>query len=368
MEYSNARRYKFDEETKKEGMELTEVEKLQKAAELIESATGGKQQFDTLNGVPQIFADRPAGELAKHPHIDIRMTRRMAADKRYTVRFYAHLDMVGPGMDATALRALERELWAARMLLDALETQTFTPLKSELAQFAEWVDHREEQALTLEKNAVPIIGQLEDMERDPFNQWADIQIQRDRLLMRSCVEGLGLYAAALDPQSPKLAELRDLTEDLISYWGLDDGVGVIPMDNFLWSFDQRIHTAGTDIDTLLYRADTLNGLSLYTDEMSRTHGDEMKDYISAVNDLIQEIAAAWNDETPVHSDTSALIKETAQVETNIITQPSVENSKEKAASLEKPSVIEQIRAAQGMSKTSVKPKPERKQRNHAPER
>jgi hypothetical protein len=350
---------------------LKEVEKLQKAAELIESATGGKQRFDTVNGFPQIFVDRPAGELAKHPHIDIRMTRKLVTDERYTLRFYGHFDMVGPAMDAAALRALEQELWAARTLLDTLEKQTFTPSKSELTQFTEWVSHREEQALALGKNAAPVMGQLNDMERDLFNQWADIQTQYDRLLMRRCVEGLGLYAAqcaASDPQSPKLAEIRNLIEDLISYWSLDDGADAIPMENFLRSFDQRLHAAETDMDALLYRADTLGGLSLYMDEISGTHGDEMKDHISAVNDLIQEITAFWNDELPLHSDASAFIQETTQEEMNPVIHSDAESSKEETTSQEKPSVIEQIRAAQSMPKTPAKPKPEREEKNQTPER
>jgi hypothetical protein len=129
-------------------IKLTELEKLQTAAELIEMVTEGKQRFDTAHGFPYIFMDQPAGELEKHPNIAIRMIRELQADqKQYSIRFYAHFDMIGPAMDAAALRGLEQELGKTRTLLDTLEAQTFTLSMSELAQFAEWVERREEQTL-----------------------------------------------------------------------------------------------------------------------------------------------------------------------------------------------------------------------------
>jgi hypothetical protein len=171
---------------------LTELEKLQKAAELIEAMTDGKQLFGTINGTPQIFMDQGVEWHAEYPSIAIRMKRASTDNKQFTVSFHAHLDMIGPGMDAAAMRGLEKTVRKFRTLLDALEAQTFTPTRSELKltsikifhkresvilvssvrpqmrselsneheykQFAEWIERREEQTLEQQKDIGPTMG------------------------------------------------------------------------------------------------------------------------------------------------------------------------------------------------------------------
>jgi hypothetical protein len=138
---------------------LTELEKLQKAAELIETMTDGNQRFDTVNGTPQIFSERRMGARERYPSVTIRMTRApLAGGERYRVGFRAHLDTAGPGMDADALHGFAREIQKAQALLTALETQTFTPAKSDLAQFADRITRRETQETIQEESIGPVMG------------------------------------------------------------------------------------------------------------------------------------------------------------------------------------------------------------------
>jgi hypothetical protein len=142
---------------------LAELEKLQKAAELIEAMTDGKQLFGTADGMPQIFMDQGVEWQAEYPPLAIRMKRVPSADgKQFTFGFRAHLEMTGSGMDAAAMRGFEKAVRKFRVLLDTLETLSFTPTRSELEQFVEWIERREEQAkkqaLEQKKDTGPIMG------------------------------------------------------------------------------------------------------------------------------------------------------------------------------------------------------------------
>ena len=139
---------------------MTELEKLQKAAALIEDMAEGAQTFGVAGGTPQLFTERIAGGREKYPPVSIRMTRvPLAGEEGYKIGFRAHLETAGPPMDADALHGFGREIRKARTLLRALEAQTFTPTKEEFARFAEWLGRREAPETSLEENIGPVMGQ-----------------------------------------------------------------------------------------------------------------------------------------------------------------------------------------------------------------
>ena len=62
------------------------------------------------------------------------------------------------------------------------------------------------------------------------------QNERDKAVIRECIDGLGVYAAMVAQEgrnTSKTAEIRDFISDIVPYWGLDYGEGSKSLDNFL---------------------------------------------------------------------------------------------------------------------------------------
>ena len=133
------------------------------------------------------------------------------------------------------------------------------------------------------------------------------QNRRDKAVIMDCIDGLGLYAALSareDSDSPKIAELRGLAEQLVMYWGLDDSgftENAKPLDEFLQSFDNKVEygkcaeSSGRIIESSLpYAPSVISGLYLYGRDMVGSQGESAMSEIMRMSSLIKEIGAAWN--------------------------------------------------------------------------
>lgn len=122
---------------------------------------------------------------------------------------------------------------------------------------------------------------------------------REKQLMEQCAEGLIDYAATLmfqnEPDSKAKTEIvRDLIDEISSYWGLDDSP---VMERCLTEFDHRISEVET-ADGLCLSPDrmaaTVGGLLCYTMEMVEVQGVDAKYFIDKAQECAIDICAAWN--------------------------------------------------------------------------
>jgi len=187
------------------------------------------------------------------------------------------------------------------------------------------------------------------------------QYERDKVLIRECIVGLTLYAAqhaAADTASPKVAEMRDLVEILACYWGLDDGGEQKLQSEFMRPFDNMVSLvpsgASLEAEIEKYRSATVRGLHRYGMEMVAAQGVDSKDDILAARDLMNEIARAWDFESPVLDNLSReLESEARRLEQDALqggfalmsNAPAAKENGRDAGADEKPSVLAQIREA-----------------------
>jgi hypothetical protein len=130
------------------------------------------------------------------------------------------------------------------------------------------------------------------------------QALRDQALMCEYIECLGFYAAyqAMDNSFSSVPEkTRGLIENLLPYWGLDDGDGAKPLEDFLDAFDELVYDAkhGFDIGGDHHRicAGIINGSYRYGLEMTVAQGDTAMANILEMSDLIKEAAEYFGFET-----------------------------------------------------------------------
>lgn len=110
--------------------QLTELEKLQQAAQLIEEMSQGRLQVR-----PSV-----AGQVYIRPQDDSNLGMDMRINSipgqsRYRITFAAQLRRMGTDMDADGLRALLSEVGQTYGLLAALESRSYTPMLEDLAAF-----------------------------------------------------------------------------------------------------------------------------------------------------------------------------------------------------------------------------------------
>lgn len=120
--------------------QLTELEKLQQAALLIEEMSQGRLQV------------RPSvvGQVYIRPQDDSNLGMDMRIDSvpgqpRYRITFAAQLRRMGADMDADGLRALLSEVGQTYGLLAALESRSYTPTLEDLAAFRNGLTAQQEK-------------------------------------------------------------------------------------------------------------------------------------------------------------------------------------------------------------------------------
>ena len=110
---------------------LTELEKLQKAAKLIEEMSQGRLQV-----CPSVVYIRPQNEayLGLAMRID-----SIPGQPHYRVTFSAQLRRMGADMTSEGLRTLLSEVGQTYALLTALESRSYTPTTEDLTAFREYL-------------------------------------------------------------------------------------------------------------------------------------------------------------------------------------------------------------------------------------
>ena len=111
---------------------LTELEKLQKAAKLIEEMSQGRLQV-----CPSVV-----GQVYIRPQIEAYLGLAMRIDSitgqpHYRVTFTSQLRRMGADMTSEGLRALLSEVGQTYALLTALESRSYTPTTEDLIAFRE---------------------------------------------------------------------------------------------------------------------------------------------------------------------------------------------------------------------------------------
>jgi hypothetical protein len=144
------------------------------------------------------------------------------------------------------------------------------------------------------------------------------QARRDKLLINDCVEGLGLYAAQLaraDADSPIITEMRDLAEQLVHYWGLNDDylmTNAKPLDEYMQAFNDKIEAVkfGYEIagDVQQSAQSVIYGLYRYGEDMVGSQGEIAMSEIMRMSGLIKEIGAAWDFDSDILNNLTARLE------------------------------------------------------------
>jgi hypothetical protein len=135
------------------------------------------------------------------------------------------------------------------------------------------------------------------------------QGQRDKALIGRCVDGLGLYTAQIAAEnrhSAAIDKMRELVENLVCYWGLNDdslNKNAKPLEDFLQAFDDRVseaRTGGAVIGDVFQTApNVIYGLYRYGEDMVGSMGNDAMGDILDTSELMKEIAEAWDFESDV---------------------------------------------------------------------
>jgi len=126
---------------------------------------------------------------------------------------------------------------------------------------------------------------------------------RDKALINECIVGLGHYAAQQVRDnyfSSKPEEIRGLIENLVSYWGLEDGIGenTPTLDDILDKFDEQIHAAKHNKEVGFvsseYEVGAIFGLYRYGEDLAANLGSDAMSEILDMGDWMKEIARYWD--------------------------------------------------------------------------
>lgn len=120
--------------------QLSELEKLQQAAQLIEEMSQGRLQV-----CPSVV-----GQVYIRPQHDSNLGMDMRINSihgllRYRITFAAQLRRMGTDMDADGLRALLSEVGQTYALLAALEARSYTPTLEDLTAFRDGLAAQQER-------------------------------------------------------------------------------------------------------------------------------------------------------------------------------------------------------------------------------
>ena len=120
--------------------QLTELEKLQQAAQLIEEMSQGRLQV-CPSAVGQVYIRVQDGS---NLGMDMRIDS-IPGQPHYRITFTAQLRRMGADMDANGLRELLSEVGQTYALMAALEARSYIPTREDLTAFREELAARQEQ-------------------------------------------------------------------------------------------------------------------------------------------------------------------------------------------------------------------------------
>ena len=135
----------------------------------------------------------------------------------------------------------------------------------------------------------------------------DPQRESDEKLIRRSISGLTLYAAQYaqaDPESPRIAEIRGVIENLAGYWGLDDFSADKLQRSFLMPVDFLTEVAKSGVDLAEnpneHHLTVIFGLYRHCEDLVCSQGAEAKSEIIAIRELVSEIVKLWDFDSHEH--------------------------------------------------------------------
>lgn len=126
---------------------MTEIEKLNNAVELIESATGGMHRLVTGSIGQPCF--RPADDAYVHIEAILRPDWHSG---KYAIAFGASMRRSGGHLDAAGLSAVANEIGAVAELLTVLDKESISVTSEELRQWSEGLRSQNEHQETAQES------------------------------------------------------------------------------------------------------------------------------------------------------------------------------------------------------------------------
>lgn len=123
--------------------QITELEKLQQAAQLIEEMSQGRLQIRPSVAGLVYIRPQDVSNLGMDMRID-----SIPGQPRYRITFAAQLRRMGTDMNADGLRVLLSEVGQTYALLAALESRSYTPMLEDLTAFRDGLAAQQEQEKT----------------------------------------------------------------------------------------------------------------------------------------------------------------------------------------------------------------------------
>lgn len=120
--------------------QITELEKLQQAAQLIEEMSQGRLQIRPSVAGLVYIRPQDVSNLGMDMRID-----SIPGQPRYRITFAAQLRRMGTDMNADGLRVLLSEVGQTYALLAALESRSYTPMLEDLTAFRDGLAAQQEQ-------------------------------------------------------------------------------------------------------------------------------------------------------------------------------------------------------------------------------
>ena len=120
--------------------QITELEKLQQAAQLIEEMSQGRLQIRPSVAGLVYIRPQDVSNLGMDMRID-----SIPGQPRYRITFAAQLRRMGTDMDADGLRVLLSEVGQLYALLAALEARSYTPTMEDLTAFGDGLTAQQER-------------------------------------------------------------------------------------------------------------------------------------------------------------------------------------------------------------------------------
>lgn len=120
--------------------QITELEKLQQAAQLIEEMSQGRLQIRPSVAGLVYIRPQDVSNLGMDMRID-----SIPGQPRYRITFAAQLRRMGTDMDADGLRVLLSEVGQLYALLAALEARSYTPTMEDLTAFRDELTAQQER-------------------------------------------------------------------------------------------------------------------------------------------------------------------------------------------------------------------------------
>jgi hypothetical protein len=151
--------------------------------------------------------------------------------------------------------------------------------------------------------------------------YSEKQIRQNKITMKECIDGLGVYAAlkAIDSgNSYETDKIRDLISDLVPYWGLDIGDSSKSADEYLQAFNDKVaedvRQGWVDDDDFTACYNTLTGLSQYGEDLVNSQGSDAMKEILKIAALLRDVGEhfGYHQERTFANDSAKWLRNTVK--------------------------------------------------------